>query len=489
MSRFSDLTRQELVSRLDLLDPSSSTKQPELRSPKTIKSPKEPKPFHFHSHPTRHVALLLTYHGWPYSGLAYQGDSEASTSALPTVESELLRALKRSKLIDPEGGFDECGYSRCGRTDRGVSGAGQVLSLWLRSARKEGDGGGQLGEDWRPPSDPPAPKPPLANGTDDAEPPEPHISPRHEPKPRLTHLSPAIELPYPRILNALLPPSIRIIAWSPAPPTFDARFSCSFRHYKYAFHPSTLSLPLMRDAASRLIGHHDFRNFCKLDGSKQIISHRREVLKAYFEPEGPPEGNLCVFNLVGTAFLWHQVRHIIGVLFLVGSRLEAPQIIDELLDEERTPGKPNYRMGAALPLTLWECGYEEPLQWRYDGNEADDGAVGDGPQHGFEVLQKQLEEEVQEARLRLWQISNTLDTVRRTFPHRAVERGWTHRDHAESSTRKGQVSFPVGGGEVLSTTKYVPVMERRPLGPTPAQVNKRWREKKGIEEVGSVSGD
>jgi hypothetical protein len=39
-------------------------------------------------------------------------------------------------------------------------------------------------------------------------------------------------------------------------------------------------------------------------------------------------------KIVGSAFLWHQVRCMASVLFLVGQRREAPDITTQLLDVE-----------------------------------------------------------------------------------------------------------------------------------------------------------
>jgi tRNA pseudouridine38/39 synthase len=43
------------------------------------------------------------------------------------------------------------------------------------------------------------------------------------------------ELQYVRMLNAVLPPEIRVFAWAAVPPEFEARFSCTSRMYKYYF--------------------------------------------------------------------------------------------------------------------------------------------------------------------------------------------------------------------------------------------------------------
>lgn len=41
------------------------------------------------------------------------------------------------------------------------------------------------------------------------------------------------------------------------------------------------------------------------------------------------------------------------------------QIIDQLLDVENEPCKPQYAMAADFPLVLYDCAYEG-ISWRYD---------------------------------------------------------------------------------------------------------------------------
>jgi tRNA pseudouridine38/39 synthase len=282
-----------------------------------------------------------------------------------------------------------------------------------------------------------------------------------------------IEFSYPRLLNGVLPPSIRVIAWAPVDEDFNSRFSCTYRHYKYPFHlDPSLDLSQMREAAEFLVGEHDFRNFCKLDGSKQIENHGRRVVKAYFD-EQEADG-MVVFNLIGTAFLWHQVRHVIASLFLVGRGLEDPTLIKELLDVETNPGKPSYNMGDPLPLTLHECGYPEPLDWRiggYDGpftslSESEKQHVWDKAMTGRDKLEKELIAMVQHSEYRSWQIGGGLRTLRKIMPE---AEGDERNDH--------MISYPIGGGEVILTGKYKKVMERQ-RGDTPDVVNRKWREAK-----------
>lgn len=499
MARYADLSREELVARLEALEldhpapapaavsSSSTNSQPLPRSKApvaagpSVKKPKQPKKFDFSAHPTRHVALLLTYHGWPYSGLAIQTDSE-----LATVEGELLKALEKTHLIDSAKGFEGCEYSRCGRTDRGVSGEGQVVNLYVRSCRKGGIG-------WRAEASPSTPAGPATEDLESADErakqenvPEagPSTPPSAHPKAKVTAPAPALvkkeaenEFPYPRLLNGVLPPSIRVVAWSPVEPDFSSRFSCSYRHYKYPFHMSpSLDLSLMRRAAGSLVGEHDFRNFCKLDGSKQILNHSRRVVEAYFDEgeEEAAQSGMVVFNLIGTAFLWHQVRHVIGALFLIGRGLEEVGLISELLDVERNPSKPNYHMGDPLPLTLHECGYPEPLDWRiggYDGpllslTSAEREGVMEKAMEGRDKLERELEAMTQHAELRSWQVGGALRTLRKIAPKAGDRAG-----DARLSV------YPIGGGEVITTGKYKKVMDR-PRGDTPDVVNRKWREAK-----------
>jgi len=77
---------------------------------------------------TRHVALKLMYLGARYHGFASQAGLQK------TVETELFTALQRTRLI--RGTAADANYSRCGRTDKGVSAIGQVVALYLRSKQK-----------------------------------------------------------------------------------------------------------------------------------------------------------------------------------------------------------------------------------------------------------------------------------------------------------------------------------------------------------------
>ena len=448
------------------------------------------KEFKFARHSRRKIALKFCYSGWKYGGLAFQ----IGPTPFPAVENLLFDALAKARLVEKDAGLDGCGWEKCGRTDRGVSAAGQVVSLWVRSAlpsqaeeeaveaeidsfesksktqEDEDDGLPQL-EDTFESLD-------ITNSI-----------PKPAKKPSLH-----CEHDYLAILNRLLPDTIRIIAWSPVSTTFSARFSCKYRHYKYFFSPLNLDLIQMQNAASRIVGDHDFRNLCKLDPQKQITSFRRIVSKASIDPL---DDRIYVFNLVGSAFLYHQVRHIMAILFLVGSGLEPPSVVTDLLNVEEgleplrsedvpeqkyavVDRKPEYQMADALPLMLWECGYDETeLAWRTTGRPDDEGIEG-GLANGGE-LYHQL------------QYIQTRSQVFSALNQHFLEAAAKHHPKPVSpfplkngvgdlkisrENNKQPMNIPLGGGTFKRSLNYVPLLERGRLD-TVEVMNERWRLGKG----------
>ena len=131
----------------------------------------------------------------------------------------------------------------------------------------------------------------------------------------------------------------------------------------------------MQDAASRLVGYNDHRNFCKMD-CVNVWNFKREILSCRIFEASPSirfqnckfeENNtrrVFAFEVRGSGFLWHQVRCLIAVLLMVGQRLERPDVVDSLLDTELVKkGKPSYSLAPAYPLLFYHCEFEG-LKWR-----------------------------------------------------------------------------------------------------------------------------
>eukprot|EP01065_Artemidia_motanka_P009161 TRINITY_DN14682_c0_g1_i1.p1 TRINITY_DN14682_c0_g1~~TRINITY_DN14682_c0_g1_i1.p1 ORF type:complete len:465 (+),score=132.12 TRINITY_DN14682_c0_g1_i1:44-1396(+) len=287
------------------------------------KGRKQKDTFDIAKYPRRLVALRFAYLGHAYNGFAVQENTTA------TVEHHLFAALRRVRLIDPDGQGMPEGYSRCGRTDKGVSALSQVVAVLLRS--NVGDG---------------------AAGDAAAAGDEPQKA----------------ELDYVNMLNRVLPDDIRITAWAPVPAGFSARFSCSARVYKYFFARGCLDVERMADAARLYVGEHDFRNFCKIDVvnvsqfvRKVLHVSVTQALEDTSDPRSP--GSTWVFTVAGTAFLYHQVRCLVAVLFEIGAGREDRSVIAELLRVSDGVRKPVYNMAAEDGLVLWDCLFPN-VQWR-----------------------------------------------------------------------------------------------------------------------------
>lgn len=503
-------TREELITRLIELDARPKRRPP---SPK----PRIKRIFQFNAYARRKIALKFCYSGWEYGGLAFQNQK----TTLPTVEGVLFDALVKARLIDPEGGLEGCGWERCGRTDRGVSAAGQVISLWVRSALGSEAGAKDNAAE--------VASSPLRSTVTTADPEDYSLLNNADGENAIQGLEfgfdeddlkdvplnsslskptsiqkERFEHDYLLVLNRLLPPTVRILAWSPVSNDFSARFSCKYRHYKYFFSTNTapgsvLDIERMRNAASRLVGEHDFRNMCKVDPSKQITMFKRKVLNAEIDPISvDAEGNgMYVFNLVGTAFLYHQVRHIMAVLFMVGHGQEDPSVVTSLMnvEEDLEPGateivdcKPEYQMADALPLLLWDCGYPEgELDWRTTNG----ATLCDGDEGGRSELFQQIHS--------MHSRSDIYTTLNNHFLH-AVSRFHLPKSAVSMpsapSSSVAKIMIPLGGGTYKRTgqEKYVQLLKRNRLDHVDI-TNERWRlgkgsrrdeRKKALDEGGSV---
>ena len=69
--------------------------------------------------------------------------------------------------------------------------------------------------------------------------------------------------------------------------------------------------------------------------------------------------SVYAFTVRGSAFLWHQVRCMVAVMFLVGQGLEPPSVVKELLDTTKNPRRPMYEMADDKPLVLWDCTFSK----------------------------------------------------------------------------------------------------------------------------------
>ncbi|TFK29090.1 pseudouridine synthase [Coprinopsis marcescibilis] len=486
-TKYSEWTREQLLERILELEKPKRAIPPKSAHSTTESSTAGPskqsgaKPFTFYDHPRRKIALKFSYAGWEYGGLAFQSDK----TPLPTVEGVLFDALATAHLVDPEAGLDGCGWERCGRTDRGVSGARQIVSLWVRSALPKEE----LPEaDLRPGPIPTKDSPESLQDdeittTISKNPEGVFIPDEIKPQSRNEH-------DYSSILNRLLPDTIRIAAWSPVPSSFSSRFSCTYRHYKYFFSLKDLDIQAMEEGAARMVGEHDFRNLCKIDAAKQLTSFKRNVINAYLERL---DDNLYVFNLIGSAFLYHQVRHIMAILFYIGTGVESPSLVTNLMnvspgeeppygqdgDYEVVDRKPEYQMTDGLPLMLWDCGYPEgTFSWRTSGRP-NGGPIATGG-----TLNSRLENIL--VRSQIYSALHRHFHLAAADHHPAPINIFPLSGPAQLAERKGPrdtIDIPLGGGTFKRMIKYKPVLRRNRLD-TVEVTNERWRLRQGAKKGG-----
>jgi tRNA pseudouridine38-40 synthase len=302
-----------------------------------------------------HWKIVLTYDGTPYNGWQVQPN-------LPTVQGTLAQAIQRitGETVLPQGS---------GRTDTGVHALAQVATF------------------------------------------------------SLTVPIPAANLH--RALNRALPASIRVLSVEAVPENFHARHSAVRKTYEYRILPcgrddricspmlapyvwpcrSPLDLAILQQAASHILGTHDFTSFAASDPDqatrnaasfesigdesidaanrfphpklKNVISTGGGALAAAVERSAslPPlsiiptnntrtifhstwqqEGELLTYRITGNGFLHHMVRNLVGTFVEAAAhRISADEIPTILAARNRGAAGPT---APASGLFLVEVEYE-----------------------------------------------------------------------------------------------------------------------------------
>lgn len=190
------------------------------------------------------IAFKVAYIGTGYHGFQRQPN-------LPTVEGELLRAFKKAGISESPENSD---YSIAGRTDRGVSAIGNVVSLKTDSEAKINQ------------------------------------------------------------INYYLPSNIRIIGYAMVKNGFKPRYAKQ-RHYRYILDKTScpensLNLELMKQAAKQMEGKHNYLNFSKRS--------ERAPERTVFSVKLSEAREILVFDVIGESFLWNMVRKMVKVLIMIG---------------------------------------------------------------------------------------------------------------------------------------------------------------------------
>jgi tRNA pseudouridine38-40 synthase len=167
-----------------------------------------------------------------------------------------------------------------------------------------------------------------------------------------------------RSLNGILGPEIAVRKLARVDDGFSARFSATFRRYRYQMSQAETADPLarnhvwhvgrrldlvgMRAVAAAIVGEHDFSAFCRSVEGKSNI---RRVEEALWDEED----DLLTFWIMANAFCHQMVRSLVGLAYDVGRGFTPVDSISEIIES----GDRSRVVTVAPPhgLTLWEVGY------------------------------------------------------------------------------------------------------------------------------------
>lgn len=171
-----------------------------------------------------------------------------------------------------------------------------------------------------------------------------------------------------RGLNGILGPEVAVTEVTPAAEDFDARFSATWRRYRYRLDTNhgpdplerrftwhvgrPLDLVAMRSVAEALIGEHDFTSFCRTVEGRSNVRRLSELdLVA-------DDGVITVWARAN-AFCHQMVRSMVGHLYDVGRGFSDPATTPAVL-----VARDRSLVATVAPphgLTLWAVGYDDNL--------------------------------------------------------------------------------------------------------------------------------
>ncbi|XP_072228353.1 pseudouridylate synthase 1 homolog [Leuresthes tenuis] len=281
-------------------------------------------------YPKKKVVLLLAYSGKGYYGM----QRNPGNSQFRTIEDDLVTALIKSGCIPENHGDDmkKMSFQRCARTDKGVSAAGQVVSLklWL--------------------------------------------------------IEDIIQK-----INQHLPLQIRILGFKRVTQGFNSKNNCDARTYSYmlptvAFSQKDYDIgniaafrldPETIQRVNRLFalykGTHNFHNFTSQKAPHDPSARRYITEMSCGEPFIRNDHEFAVINVRGQSFMLHQIRKMIGLVIAVIKGYAKEEVIEkswgpDKVDVPKAPGlglilervhfdRYNKRFGGdGLHETLeWDC--------------------------------------------------------------------------------------------------------------------------------------
>lgn len=177
----------------------------------------------------------------------------------------------------------------------------------------------------------------------------------------------------------------------------------------------------------------------------------------------------------------------VAILFLIGQGLEPPSLVDELLDVQSTPCKPQYEMADDAPLVLWDCIFpeegserrEDALEWVYANdsagmeNKGGKTAVGGVLDDMWRVWRKRKMDEI---------LAGSLLDIISTQGSKAADKDAdkTSATNGKGWENRSQKVFQGGDGPRLAG-RYIPVMQKPRMESVEA-INAKYAKRKGFEQ-------
>ncbi|XP_047416275.1 pseudouridylate synthase 1 homolog isoform X1 [Sciurus carolinensis] len=277
--------------------------------------------------PKRKIVLLMAYSGKGYHGM----QRNVGSSQFKTIEDDLVSALVRAGCIPENHGEDmrKMSFQRCARTDKGVSAAGQVVSLKV----------------W------------LIDDILDK-------------------------------INSHLPSHIRILGLKRVTGGFNSKNKCDARTYFYmlptfafahkdrdvqdeTYRLSTETLQQVNRLLACYKGTHNFHNFTSQKGPREP-SARRYILDMYCEQPFLREGlEFAVIKVKGQSFMMHQIRKMVGLVVAIVKGYAPESVLERSWGEEKVDVPKAPGLGLVLERVHFEKynqrfggdGLHEPLDW------------------------------------------------------------------------------------------------------------------------------
>ncbi|XP_068510331.1 LOW QUALITY PROTEIN: pseudouridylate synthase 1 homolog [Anas acuta] len=278
--------------------------------------------------PKRKIVLLMAYSGKGYHGM----QRNMGSSQFKTIEDDLVSALVQSGCIPENHGEDmkKMSFQRCARTDKGVSAAGQIVSLKVRL------------------------------------------------------IDDILEK-----INNHLPSHIRILGLKRVTGGFNSKNKCDARTYSYmlptftfahkdedvleeAYRLNNETLERVNKLLACYKGTHNFHNFTSQKGPKDP-SAKRYIMEMYCGEPFVRENDVefAVIKVKGQSFMMHQIRKMIGLVIAIVKGYAAESIIERSWGEEKVDVPKAPGLGLVLERVHLEKynrrfgndGLHEPLEW------------------------------------------------------------------------------------------------------------------------------